>query len=177
MNLCMDCGEELVIGENWCKSRVDKKHCLCKECARVRVVVKKASDPDFAAKNKQYYKNYREKPENKVKQYEREKKWKSNNKEKSQISEKKKRLKYKYGITMEDYKNIFHSQGSCCAICGVSNLPTNGAFHLDHDHTTGKIRGILCNKCNHGLGLFMDNTDFLLRAATYLGGNNESKNN
>jgi len=55
-----------------------------------------------------------------------------------------------------------------CAICGITEEETKKSFCVDHDHKTGKVRGLLCNNCNHGLGLFKDNTLFLARAINYL---------
>lgn len=60
---------------------------------------------------------------------------------------------------------MIETQGGTCAIC-VSATPT----HLDHDHETGRIRGVLCIPCNNGLGLFRDNPAALRRAAEYLKG-------
>ena len=60
-------------------------------------------------------------------------------------------------------------QNSCCAICLVpfSTLPKR-SIHADHDHTTGRPRGVLCQKCNHGLGLFKDDPGILVSAIRYL---------
>lgn len=62
------------------------------------------------------------------------------------------RLKYEYGITLEQYDKLLESQGGVCAICGTDTPGGMGRFHIDHDHKTGKIRGLLCNKCNPLLG-------------------------
>ena len=72
-------------------------------------------------------------------------------------------LKYKYGISLEDFNKIFKEQNGICAICNVSK-----ATHIDHNHKTSKVRGLLCRDCNIGLGLFKDNKTFLLSAKTYL---------
>ena len=60
-----------------------------------------------------------------------------------------------------------HEQdNSGCAIC--SGKPKDGRWHIDHDHKTGRIRGILCARCNIGLGMFLDQPELLTRAAHYL---------
>lgn len=71
----------------------------------------------------------------------------------------------KYGLSLLEYNEMFESQGSVCAIC---KKPSDKPYHIDHNHTTGKIRGILCGNCNRGLGLFKDSIEALLNAARYL---------
>lgn len=68
---------------------------------------------------------------------------------------------------MEDFRKMEADQGGCCKICGG---PPNGKglFHIDHDHQTGKIRGLLCATCNVGLGSFKDDKELLHKAITYL---------
>lgn len=74
-----------------------------------------------------------------------------------------------YGITIDDYDRLFAAQGGRCAICG-SPEPLGGFknFAVDHNHQTGKVRGLLCTACNRGLGLFHDNPVTLELAARYL---------
>lgn len=74
--------------------------------------------------------------------------------------------KYKYGITEDEYLNMFSVQDNKCAICGKSFEETK-AF-VDHDHKTGKVRGLLCTKCNSVLGMADDNTEILNKAIKYL---------
>ena len=78
--------------------------------------------------------------------------------------------KRKYGLSPEDVAILIQSQNSCCAICNIY-LDRSEAIkvpHIDHCHTKGHVRGILCSRCNAGLGSFRDNIDFLLSAITYL---------
>lgn len=77
-------------------------------------------------------------------------------------------LRNLYGITLEDYNQIFAEQNGSCLICGKSQLELKKRLHVDHDHKTGKIRGLLCNSCNQGLGYFKDNKESLLKAIKYL---------
>ena len=74
----------------------------------------------------------------------------------------------KFNMTPKDYDNMLSSQDGGCAICSTDTPRGNGRFHIDHCHTTGKIRGLLCSKCNVGLGQFDDNTDKLSGAIRYL---------
>jgi len=73
-------------------------------------------------------------------------------------------LKKNYGITPEQFDAMLLNQGGACAICRESvDKP-----HVDHDHVTGRVRGILCNRCNVGLGMFNDNKTSLRSAIAYL---------
>ncbi|MCI0440747.1 MAG: endonuclease VII domain-containing protein [Chloroflexi bacterium] len=75
-------------------------------------------------------------------------------------------LFYHYGITLEEYDAMVKKQKSVCAICKRAPDPhkRQKALFVDHDHATGRVRGLLCNKCNTSLGGFSD-SPFVLRAA------------
>jgi hypothetical protein len=66
------------------------------------------------------------------------------------------------------YNDLMEKQQGCCAICGCHQAGLGKAFDVDHDHTTGKIRGLLCNACNTALGLMGDDPSRLRRAADYI---------
>lgn len=76
-------------------------------------------------------------------------------------------LLWRYGLTPEEYIEILVSQGGVCKICGN---PPSGRFSLsvDHDHETGKVRGLLCGNCNFAIGLMRDNPALLRKSAQYL---------
>jgi len=80
-----------------------------------------------------------------------------------------KHLQRKYGITLSDYDELLRKQGGC-AICGVTEPGGrfNKHFHVDHDHQTGKIRGLLCYRCNTSIGAFGDSAELLRHAVKYL---------
>jgi DNA-binding CsgD family transcriptional regulator len=73
-----------------------------------------------------------------------------------------------YGITPELYEQMFIKQDGKCGICGVLQAECDTAFNVDHNHTTSKVRGLLCSKCNLALGLMNDNVDVLANAIKYL---------
>jgi len=79
-----------------------------------------------------------------------------------------KELKRRFGIGLADYFLLLQNQGNACAICKSSTPGGRGRFHVDHCHTTGKIRGILCHSCNVGLGVFKDSPFLLFLASAYL---------
>jgi hypothetical protein len=72
-------------------------------------------------------------------------------------------LKRRYGIGAAEVDELIRAQGARCAICGREDPE-----HVDHDHQTGTVRGVLCFNCNGGLGQFHDDVERLLGAATYL---------
>lgn len=75
----------------------------------------------------------------------------------------------KFGITVAEAESMLVAQGGVCAICREPIQDIRGySPHVDHDHSTGKIRGILCHQCNNGLGLFKDDPKCLRAAAEYL---------
>ncbi len=74
----------------------------------------------------------------------------------------------KYGIDSRTYYALLSSQDQKCAICRTPFDPQRKHFAVDHCHASGKIRGILCEPCNLGLGYFRDNTDRLGAAIRYL---------
>lgn len=70
-----------------------------------------------------------------------------------------------FGLTQDDYLQLLAAQGGRCAICCSA---TSKQLSIDHDHVTGKVRGLLCMACNTGLGQFKDNDDLLCAAINYL---------
>lgn len=85
-------------------------------------------------------------------------------------------MKKRYGITWEDYQELLVKQGHKCAICGSNDAQserTSGKLFIDHCHTTGKVRGLLCSKCNHALGQFNDDETLLFKAVDYLRSNKD----
>lgn len=76
-------------------------------------------------------------------------------------------LKTQYGLTKENYIELCHQQDNKCAICSDSNK-----LVVDHDHITGKIRGLLCQACNGAIGKLGDNVEGVMRAVKYLSSTN-----
>ena len=84
-------------------------------------------------------------------------------------------LKRKYNLSVEDYEGLLITQNYGCKICG--SVKANREWKIkaqridlfvDHCHTTGKVRGLLCNKCNVGLAMFNENLDTMSSAIAYL---------
>lgn len=116
---------------------------------------------------------------NYVKHYERKKKYFLENSEKIKEQNKRKwinnreklvdsSLKSIYGITLEQYNKMLVQQNNACAICHKPSQNQKRRLHVDHDHITGKVRGLLCVSCNQGLGMFKDDPDRIRKAIQYL---------
>lgn len=73
-----------------------------------------------------------------------------------------------YGLTPEDYDKLLASQNGVCAICGAKEALNGYKLYVDHDHATGKVRGLLCHHCNIALGALRDNPTLLRKAAKYI---------
>ena len=104
---------------------------------------------------------------------ERAREYRRNNLEKRKILERKADIK-KYGLKIEDLDRMVKKQDYKCAICSEDlvlfgeSKDKNKIAHVDHNHDTGEVRGLLCDKCNRGLGYFRDNPEYLLSAISYL---------
>lgn len=81
-------------------------------------------------------------------------------------------LKTSFGITLEDFQDLLEKQNGVCAICNLPEISKHqfGVKNLavDHNHITGKIRGLLCNKCNLTLGLVNENITILNKMISYI---------
>lgn len=75
------------------------------------------------------------------------------------------RIKKTYGLTPYKYKKMFEDQQGLCAICRGT---TKYKLNVDHDHITGKVRALLCNSCNQGLGYLQESPELLTTAINYL---------
>ncbi len=76
-------------------------------------------------------------------------------------------LRAKYGMSLAEYEDTLTAQEYRCAICYVHIVELTQYLHVDHDHITGKVRGLLCGNCNMGIGQ-LKNIDNLVAAIAYL---------
>ena len=144
--LCPNCQEDLPTSSFNKSNRRDGYQTYCRACH-----------------NKMQREKYKSDPMAKVKRQLRAGKRKETNPTAQREAE----LKRLYGITLQDYVQMFEKQGEVCAIC-KEKCPTRKSLSVDHDHQTGIVRGLLCNRCNRALGMFKDNSTLLLRAAQYI---------
>jgi hypothetical protein len=108
----------------------------------------------------EYFKEWYE--DNREKVIERTKEYGRRNREKRKRAQ----LKHVYGITLEQYDEMRLSQNNTCAICGKEEQLKYLA--VDHDHVTGKVRALLCQKCNRAIGELQDDPELVRKAADYL---------
>ena len=127
------------------------------------------------ATRKQWY------AENRAREIARVKQWQQDNKDRVNQKHREYRearpeaireghLRRRFGLTLESYAQLLAAQGGGCAICGDPE-PEGGSHHVDHDHETDAVRGILCVRCNNALGQLREDVDLVARAMDYLGSN------
>lgn len=141
---CYKCQHTKPISEfNKCKSHKDGLGSYCKHCIRLLHIKNKDRITKY---RKQYY-----------------------TKNKKTINQRTRRHHFmsRYGISEEEASQLVKNCHNACQICGTRLCSANPP-HIDHNHKTGAIRGVLCRCCNSGLGLFMDNPDYLATAIRYL---------
>lgn len=90
------------------------------------------------------------------------------NLEKRRAYDRAKKLEYTYGITLEQRDAMLAAQGNACAICKATDTGKAKWWHVDHCHTTGKVRAILCHACNSALGYAKDSPEVLREMANYI---------
>ncbi len=141
------------------KGKKDGRTVYCKPCAVVRASEWSKNNKEKASRNK---KVYWEKNKEKVKVAQRKLYYRTPEK---QVA---KRLRASFGMTLEQYDEMREKQGFSCAICGRHETTLVRRLAVGHCHETKKIRGLLCNSCNRGIGFFGDSISYLSSAINYL---------
>ena len=162
MKKCTKCGVEKPLSEfNKNKSKKDGFGTECKPCAKQNLKKWLIKNPEKQkAIKKKWYEN------NKEAVYKQSRNWIKNNQESYKFHARKSLLK-KYGLTPESFEEKKLAQDNKCEIC-KEKLDNSVHTCVDHCHSTGKTRGILCRKCNNVLGQAMDNPFILKSALNYL---------
>lgn len=93
--------------------------------------------------------------------------WRARNLEKVKVKERRGHLKRKYGITLEEYNQLLHDQDGKCKLCGREQRQ-NRALLVDHSHSTGEVRGLLCEACNYAVYVVETFPEWTEQALTYL---------
>jgi hypothetical protein len=73
----------------------------------------------------------------------------------------------RYGLTLDDYHAMLDAQDGSCAVCGRESVCV-GPLVVDHDHSANRVRGLLCQRCNRGVGQFLEMPEILRKAADYI---------
>jgi hypothetical protein len=123
------------------------------------------NNPEIVAEHKRNY--ARNHPERVA---ESRRRWRENNSDKHFAAQRESHLRLAFGITTKEYDELLKKQNGKCALCGGDQNPTYKFFDVDHVHDESKkVRGLLCRKCNVGLGTFENNLEWLKKALNYLG--------
>ena len=164
------------------KAHPEKIKAACQKWQKTNAEKVRAKSREYHKANPEYCREWKKTNPEKVKAACQ--KWRKANREK--LKERNKAhpeiakaaaLKHNYGLTLAEYTALLDKQYGVCAICGKSEWGAVGNGHgyrkhsvprVDHNHATGKVRGLLCHKCNRGLGFFNDDADLVFKAAHYL---------
>ncbi|HXF71611.1 MAG TPA: endonuclease VII domain-containing protein [Actinomycetota bacterium] len=142
VRLCSRCGQEKLLDQ------FPKEHGRCKPC--------------YAAVVREYAEAHKDDPAFIEARRRRSREWARRNRAYARNAH----LLRKYGITAEDYDRLLEEQGGVCAICG--RRPKQRYLAVDHEHGTGRVRGLLCDPCNQMLGFAEDDPERLRKAIAYL---------
>jgi Autographiviridae endonuclease VII len=141
---------------------------ICSHCGPVKIVKRTAKAGNAwtcAERQRAYGKKWR--AENAEKSRAGKQKWVRENPQAKLRAQRRWMLKQEYGITLETYEWMWREQDGLCAICGQPERD-NKSLSVDHNHKTDEIRGLLCDRCNTGLGKFDDDPSRFRAAAEYL---------
>jgi hypothetical protein len=136
----------------------DGRRSHCKSCNNKYAKELRQTNDKFKESQKTKTKNWIKKNINYVRMKGREYNKNPNNKKRIALNKRKSMLMRKYGLTLSKFNEIWKSQGCKCAICGRSKHMKDKKrnFHVDHDHETNVVRGILCSWCNLWVGWLVD---------------------
>lgn len=159
--VCAKCKLEKPVEEfGTVRALSDGKRYACKDCYNAVRRDWRNRNKEYVAKQKRgyYYRDHDKSKEARRARYEQVREWK---------------LMREYGMTLADYDKMFMDQGGKCAICKEDGTASNrnarfSPLHVDHNHVTGRVRGLLCNSCNTGLGSMRDSIANLTEAIRYL---------
>ena len=141
MKFCSGCNQEKPLTEFWIDRARNRPKARCKGCSVASTKAWRKGCPDYERRR---YQSVR-------------------------AETRERHLVRKYGVTLAIYERMLAAQGGKCAICGaLESHQHHGVFHVDHCHSTGAVRGLLCRGCNHVLGHVKDDPETLRRAAAYL---------
>ena len=165
MKICTKCNKKQELSE-YTKDEIQKSGLRpsCRSCDKLRFdpISKKKYNQRYYQENKDKYARVTE--EQKQKQRESCRRYMKNN----SVTMRNSYLKRSYGITADEYNDMFIMQGGRCAICGMHQCEFKRRLGVDHDHETGVNRGLLCHKCNTAIGSLGDNIKLLQNAIKYL---------
>ncbi len=158
LKTCLRCEEKKELNEfGKDKYKEDGRCIYCRTCIREKGITYYASHKELCT---QATVKWREKNRERYLAYHRKE---------SKESQRVRRHRYAdFGITIEDYDDMYIQQGGCCATCGIHQSELDSRLAVDHCHDTSVVRGLLCKRCNQGIGLFNDDTELFGNIIKYL---------
>ena len=162
---CIKCGETKSLDEfGWHNRNKGQHRNMCKDCSRIWL-----KEYNKSPKGQKIRGDYREQYKGRMKELQKLYRDDPVKRKASKKYHRKYWLMKQFGITPDDYDRMLKDQNSCCAICGSDKSGNRSKnFMVDHNHETGKVRGLLCYRCNQAIGAFKDNSILLRKAADYL---------
>ncbi len=166
---CSVCKKALSLSGFYTRKKANGKRVLraqCKQCSIKSVVFWGKENPEKKKLNqKRYAEKHRSQIDSSIER------WRKANPDKIRqyiFNGYMRHLEKKFGITVADYDDMYIEQGGRCAICGTHQSELSKRFCVDHNHDTDNVRGLLCDRCNTGIGRFKDNINLLQNAVKYL---------
>lgn len=150
----------------------EKKHyCkgLCENCYMTQF---RRSRPEYRAYMSEYLKKYRKDNPEIIAALDAKRRADPEKRKRDALTRRNSAYRQKYGITMVEALDLLNSQGGGCALCKIDL--DEKTMNVDHCHKNGHVRGILCGKCNTGIGLLGDTHEALLEAASYVSGSDRN---
>ena len=143
--ICNKCGV-ILTEDNWAGYARNRGHRICLDCRRKqqRAIDRK---PENVARSKEYHRVHREQRIKTMRKYS---------------------LKSVYGLTLDDFNRMFEDQNGCCKLCGKHQSELKKSLHIDHNHVTGEVRGLLCSDCNLLLGRVEESPVRIIKMLGYL---------
>jgi len=150
----------------------DEQRKLKQREAQRRYRQKNKDNPEYKNKKSATNKKYREKikqdPIKNIEINKSKKDWANKNVEKIRLNTRKSHLWRRFNITIEEYDILYEKQKGLCAICEEPEKENNKRLAVDHNHDTGKVRGLLCRACNTSIGLLKEKQELFEKAIKYL---------
>jgi len=144
---CAGCKSEKAITEFYKQTKNGNPFGFCKKCQLVKMKKRRNDNPDIVKRESELRRKRRLASPKQLFNWQ---------------------LKHTYGISIAAYELLIKAQGATCAICGKAATNKYKRLHVDHNHTTGEIRGLLCHGCNVAIGMVKENPTTLRAAADYL---------
>lgn len=163
---CTACGVEKPAAEFYFHRQSRRRRARCRACECTSQKAWRATNPERHRANRE-----RRKPAERTRAMQRRMEHGRT------IAERNGHLRATYGITLDDFMRLFSAQGGRCRLCDEVRLPyrdarrkgcPSGILVVDHDHATGRVRGLLCVRCNQALGMLKDDAALMEKAAQYV---------